>query len=244
MYDLRSSYKIIMIKNLQNFMSHPHQYLLEEFQIAIRLFEPTIPLEIKKEAQQLHDQYIADLSVSREVIKQGMYEIGVKTFVDRNAYHALIDEVAGQKRDELVFQKLPADLAGRVKSLIGQGHTLDDLLHGKELEEKLSAEDRVALEGVILDAKTQVPELMRSIVEEQKDRYADLWAKWEEQKKEILRALEQLEGLKNQNKKWGAEISAQIDQFKEGFLVTEPDPKLYDVKQAVEYWKGVIQEGR
>ena len=225
-------------------MSHPHHYLLEEFQIAIRLFELTIPIEIKEEAQQLHDQYVADPSVSRETIKQGMYEIGVKTFVDRNAYHALIDEIAGQKRDELVFQKLPAEVADRVKAFIGQGHTLDDLLYSKDFEEKLSVEDRVVLEGVILDAKAQVPALAQSIVEEQKDRYADLQAKWEEQKQEILQALEQLEGLEKQNEKWGAEIVAQIDQFKEGFLVTEPDPKLYDVKQAVEYWKGVIEEGR
>ena len=225
-------------------MSHPHHYLLEEFQIAIRLFELTIPIEIKEEAQQLHDQYVADPSVSRETIKQGMYEIGVKTFVDRNAYHALIDEIAGQKRDELVFQKLPAEVADRVKAFIGQGHTLDDLLYSKDFEEKLSVEDRVVLEGVILDAKAQVPALAQSIVEEQKDRYADLQAKWEEQKQEILQALEQLEGLEKQNEKWGAEIVTQIDQFKEGFLVTEPDPKLYDVKQAVEYWKGVIEEGR
>jgi len=225
-------------------MSHPHHYLLEEFQIAIRLFELTIPIEIKEEAQQLHDQYVADPSVSRETIKQGMYEIGVKTFVDRNAYHALIDEIAGQKRDELVFQKLPAEVADRVKAFIGQGHTLDDFLYSKNFEEKLSVEDRVVLEGVILDAKAQVPALVQSIVEEQKDRYADLQAKWEEQKQEILQALEQLEGLEKQNEKWGAEIVTQIDQFKEGFLVTEPDPKLYDVKQAVEYWKGVMEEGR
>jgi len=225
-------------------MQHSHHYLLEEFQVAIRSFEPVIPSEVKEEAQGLHDQYLANPTVSREEIKRGMYEIGLKTYADRNAYHILIDEVAGRKRDELVFQKLPVDLANRVKALIGQGHTLDDLLHSKALEEDFSAEDRLILEGVVLDAKDQVPELVRSIVEEEKDRYHVLQNIWEGQKQAILEALEQLEILKGQSKEWGAEIAGQIDQFKEGFLVTEPDPKLSDVEQAVTYWKGVIKEGR
>ena len=166
-------------------MSHPHHYLLEEFAIAIRAFEPTISSEIKEEAQQLHDRYLADTTVSREEIKKGMYEIGLKTYADRNAYHELVKEGGAQ-----------------------QAH------------------------GSI------------SMTEEQKDRYEVLRKEWEERKQAITRALDQLEVLKGQSETWGAEIAGQIDQFKEGFLVTEPDPQLYDVQQALEYWSGVMKEGR
>ncbi|MBU0646063.1 hypothetical protein KJ611_01115 [Patescibacteria group bacterium] len=158
-------------------MSHPHEALLKEYQVAIDHLAPTVPVEVKSQAQQIHDQLLANETVPKEEIIAAMAQTGLAEYPHRHAYEEL----------------------NKV------GETLD---------------------ASSLDA---------SSVE-----YQAALANWQKQAEQITQQIDQLEVLKDQDPKWQAEIADKVRVFREGFLITERDPDLAEVKKEIESWQGTL----
>lgn len=153
-------------------MPHPHEYLLKEYQVAIDNLAPTVPAEVKQEAQKMHDALLANQAAAKEEIIAAMIKTGQAEYPHRHAYEEIND--------------------------------------GQATVDPQSLEYQTAL------------------------------ASWQKQEQEIMEKIDELEVLKDQDPKWTAEIADKVRVLREGFLVTERDPDLQEVKKEIEYWQGTL----
>lgn len=223
---------------------HPHKFLLDEFQIAINHFVPTVSDDVKQEAQKLHDDYLANESVSREEIKQGMMLIGKKTFALRNAYHDFVGEQLAHALTEKTLSNLEVHLKEQITALLTEGSTVMALMKDSAFEEKFGASERRLIEGAYLDAKKTLMEQSVAELDQASEGYQNVLLHWQEHQAKIEAAIMKLLEIAQDAGEWQDEIEQKVEEFGEGFLVTERDPELEEITQAIIYWSGVVKEGK
>jgi hypothetical protein len=224
-------------------MSHPHKSMLDEFQYAINHFVPTLPAEIKLEAQTLHDKLVADESTDELALKKAFYEIGRKEYPHRHAYEDLTHTTARELMKQMVIDHVDETVRGVIKPHLDSGVTLEELISSEIFETKLDAKQRYQVEDGVLVANSKLAEKLKSHVGAQSSEYEKLVQKWTKHTQEIddaIRVLEEYAQGGNENQQ--SEIKSKVEKFREGFLVTEPDPNLDEVKKEIEYWKETFSE--
>lgn len=224
-------------------MPHPHKSMLDEFQYAINHFVSTLPEEVKKEAQQIHDKLASEENADEDAIKKAFHDIGVQEYPHRKAYRELTLSSAGDHINDLVLEHIEDDVSKVVKPLLDSGVSLNELTSSEMFEEKLSPEQRYQIEDGILVAKSQLADELEGEVSEHSDEYKVLLKKWQDNTAEIEKAIKKLEGLSAQaNADQKEEIANKVKSYKEGFLVTERDPELGEIKKEIEYWNEAFAE--
>ncbi|MFA4846040.1 MAG: hypothetical protein WC654_05780 [Patescibacteria group bacterium] len=224
-------------------MPHKHKSALDEFQFAIRHFVPTLPKEIKEEAQGLHDSLLADESADEAMLRDAFFKIGVKEYPYRKAYEELTHSSAEAQMKAMVLEHVDEVVRAVIKPHLDAGVSLDELFVSEIFETQLDAKQRYQVEDGILVSANKLAEKLKSEVGGQADTYHKLVEKWQAHAAEIEKAIEDLEilaqgGLENQQ----AEIKDKAARFREGFLVTEIDPQLEEVKKEIEYWRGTFAQ--
>ena len=225
-------------------MSHPHKFLLDEFQVAIDHFVPTISEETVKEAQALHDKFVANEAVDRKEIAEGMIVIGKKTFAFRNAFHDFASGQIEQLLHGKVMEALDPMLQKKIGELLKPDQQITLLVKDTLFEKRFSAGERRAIEEKLLDTKKQLLEEVFSEVVAGSEGYDNMLKHWQGHQLKIELAIDQLEVLAQTAGQWQDEIEQKVVEFREGFLVTERDPELEEIVQAIDYWKGVVAEGK
>ncbi|MEK7615315.1 MAG: hypothetical protein AAB431_02945 [Patescibacteria group bacterium] len=226
-------------------MQHPQKSLLEEFQHAIRHFAPTLPKEIKKEAQDIHDQLSEDLKADEMQIRKTFYEVGVKEYPYRRAYQELTEGEAGAQMKMLVLEHVDETVRGFIKPHLDAGVSLEELVKSELFETQLTAEQRYQIEDGILVASSKISdELKVQKNPTESTHYDALVKKWTAHAKEIQKAINEYEALaKRGDDNQRREILEKALEYREGFLVTEPDVELEDVKKEIGYWEEIFKEG-
>ncbi|MBI4592421.1 hypothetical protein HY733_03175 [Candidatus Uhrbacteria bacterium] len=226
-------------------MPHPHQSMLDEFQYAIKHFVPTLPAVIKAEAQRLHDDLSKNDALDEAAIKQAFYTIGIKEYPYRRAYQELTSSSAEEMLKRMVLEHVDETVRGVIKPHIDAGVSLEELVSSDLFTESLDAKQRYQVEDGILVAKDKLAEMLKSRVGEQAEQYQALVDKWTHEAGKIQEAIDELQQLaQGGDEIQQAEIKNKAERFREGFLVTEPDPELEIVKKEIEYWKDTFaQEG-
>jgi len=224
-------------------MSHPQKALLEEFQYAIHHFVPTLPEEIKEEAQNLHDTLLADKTSDESSIRLAFYTVGVKEYPYRHAYDDLLHTKEEGRLNQLVLEHVEADVRAVLKPHLDSGVHIDELVQSDLLEEKLSPEQLYQVIDGIAVAKSKLGEAIQSHVSADMQAYEDLLSKWKKEARTIEERLKDLlalskEGDENQQ----AEIQERVRFLREGFLVTESDPDLQEIEEEILYWNDVFTE--
>jgi hypothetical protein len=212
--------------------------MLDEFQYAINHFAPTLPPEVKTEAQVIHDKLEADETVDEGALKKAFYSIGRKEYPHRHAYEELTHTGAEALMKQMVIDHVDETVRGFIKPLLNEGVSLEELVASEIFESKLDAKQRYQVEDGIMVAKSKLADKLKAHVGAQATQYEELVGKWTAQANEIEKAINDLEvfsqgGEENQQ----AEIKSKVARFREGFLVTEPDPSLEEVKKEIEYWR-------
>ncbi len=224
-------------------MSHPHQSALDEFQFAIRHFVPTLPKEIKEEAQQLHDSLLADESADEALLRDAFYNIGVKEYPYRKAYEELTHSSAEAQMKAMVLEHVDETVRAVIKPHLDAGVSLDELFASEIFETQLDAKQRYQVEDGILVSANKLAEKLKSEVGGEADTYHKLVEKWKAHAGEIEKAIQDLEVLaQGGDENQQAEIKDKAARFREGFLVTETDPNLEEVKKEIEYWRDTFAE--
>lgn len=219
-------------------MPHPHQSALDEFQFAIRHFVPTLPKEIKEEAQQLHDSLLADESADEAMLRDVFFKIGVKEYSYRKAYEELTHSSAEAQMKAMVLEHVDETVRAVIKPHLDAGVSLDELFSSEIFETQLDAKQRYQVEDGILVSANKLAEKLKTEVGGQADTYHKLVEKWQGHAQAIEKAIADLEVLAQGGKEnQQAEIKDKAARFREGFLVTEIDPQLEDVKKEIEYWR-------
>jgi len=224
-------------------MSHPQKYLLDEFQYAIHHFVPTLPEEIKAEAQKLHDELEADKTADEAMIRRAFHDIGVKEYPYRHAYDELIHTKEEGKLNQLVLEHVEPNVRAIIEPHLNAGVHIDELLKSDLLEEQLSPEQLYQVVDGVAVAKSKLGEAIKTHVSADMAAYDALLKKWVDHAKMIETKLAELADFaKKGDETQVNEIKAKVQEFKEGFLVTEPDPDLGEIEEEISYWKETFAE--
>ncbi|MEK7620339.1 MAG: hypothetical protein AAB413_03835 [Patescibacteria group bacterium] len=222
---------------------HPHQSMLEEFQYAIKHFVPTLPPMIKEEAQRIHDDLATNEALDEAAIKHAFYTIGMKEYPYRRAYEELTSSTAEEMLKKMVLDHVDETVRGVIKPHLDAGVSLEALVSSDLFTESLDAKQRYQVEDGILVAKDKLAEILKNRVGEQAVQYQALVDKWTQEADKIQTAIAELEQLaQGGDENQQAEIKGKVSRFREGFLITEPDPELEIVKKEIEYWKDTFSE--
>lgn len=222
---------------------HPHQSMLEEFQYAIKHFVPTLPAPIKEEAQRIHDDLAKNDALDEAAIKHAFYTIGIKEYPYRRAYQELTSSTAEEMLNKMVLEHVDETVRGVIKPHIDEGVSLEELMSSDLFTESLDAKQRYQVEDGILVAKDKLAEILKNRVGEQAQHYQALVDKWTQVAGKTQEAIDELEQLaQGGDENQQAEIKNKVARFREGFLITEPDPELEIVKKEIEYWKDTFAE--
>ncbi|MBI4256843.1 hypothetical protein HY626_02185 [Candidatus Uhrbacteria bacterium] len=224
-------------------MPHPHASMLDEFQFAIKHFVPTLPSPIKAQAQKIYDDLSINDALDEAAIKHAFYTIGIKEYPYRRAYQELTSSTAAQMLVQMVLEHVDETVRGVIKPHLDAGVSLEELVSSDLFIESLDAKQRYQVEDGILVAKDKLAEILKNHVGEQAQQYQALVEKWTREAEKIQEAIDELEQLaQGGNENQQAEIKNKVERFREGFLITEPDPEREIVKKEVDYWKDTFAQ--
>jgi hypothetical protein len=224
-------------------MSHPHEFFLQEYQYAINHLVPTVPAEIKNEAQKMHDLLLADPNADEERIAEAVSKTGRAEYPHRQAFLELTTQTRLEKVKEIVLEHVDENVKAKLEEILASGANIEEITRGKMFEEKFTAEERYQIEDGLMDAEEHVKEDLKEQSEAEPEKYNQLVKKYEEQRDEIEKQISILRAMASHDKKWKDEILSKAEMFEEGWLATMPDPDLETVKKEIEYWQGVFGEG-
>ena len=224
-------------------MAHPHQSMLDEFDFAIKHFVPTLPEEIKQEAEATLAQLAANHEADELIMRRAFYDVGVREYPHRHAYKELTESSAGLEMKQMVMEHVDEAVRVVIKPHLDSGVSLEELVRSEVFEKELDAKQRYQVEDGILVAQSKLADALQENVSEHGDRYKQLLEQWTATAKKIEEAINELEkfaagGDENQQ----AEIKNKVQRFREGFLVTEQDPELEEVQKEIEYWTETFAE--
>jgi hypothetical protein len=223
-------------------MAHPFAAELKEYQFAINHLVPTVPSEVKEEAQKLHDSLLANANAGEEEVLGALIGTGKAEYPYRKAYQELQGAAEGQLRRDFVLDHVDEPVREKLKTHLDAGVDLDEVVKSSIFETDFTPEERYQIEHGILDATEHIEEEGEKIIESRRAEYDALVEKWRKQAGEIELKIDTLEAMASKDPKWKDEILGRVKRFREGFLVTESDPELDEVKKEIEYWKGVFGE--
>lgn len=221
---------------------HPHEYLLKEYQVAINHLAPTVPAEIKDEAQKRHDQLLADPNAAEEKIHEALILTGRAEYPHRHAFNELTKSVRLEKIKEEVLEHVEEVTKKKLEKILASGANIEEAFHSRFFEEEFAPEEKSQIECGMIDAEEHVKEETREIKKADQTAYQILAEKYTKQRDEIQKQIDILRALASHDKKWEAEILDKAKVFEEGWSVTEKDPDLETVKKEIEYWQGVFGE--
>ena len=233
----------MLLRLLTLTMPHPHQSMLDEFQYAIKHFVPTLPAPVKEEAQRIHDDLAKNEALDEAGIKQAFYTVGIKEYPYRRAYEELTSLSAHEMLNKMVLEHVDETVRGVIKPHLDEGVSLEELVSSDLFTQQLDPKQRYQVEDGILVAKDKLAEILKNRVGEQAQEYQALVDKWSQEALKIQEAVQELEQLaQGGDENQQAEIKNKVARFREGFLVTEPDPELEIVRKEIEYWKDTFAE--
>lgn len=224
-------------------MTHPHQSMLDELSYAIKHFVPTLPEEVVTQAKAKLEELSANEEANEEVIKNAFHDIGLQEYPHRHAYEELTSTSAEQKLKEMVLEHVDEDVRSVIKPHLDAGVSLPELVSSKLFAEQLDGKQRYQVEDGILVAKDKLAESLKDDLGGNGADYKALLEKWTTHAQDIQTQIDKLEALSpGGTPEQGEEISGKVRRFREGFLLTERDPQLEEVKKEVEYWTDTFAE--
>lgn len=223
-------------------MSHPHKAMLDEFQFAIHHFVPTLPDEIKQNAQKIHDELFSDETADETMIKTVFHDVGVQEYPFRHAYEELINTKEEGQMNRLVLEHVDQTVRTFIEPLINEGVHLEELVKSDLIEEKLSPEQIYQIVDGIMVAKSKLAEAIKKHVSDDEVAYEALLAKWQQKTKDIEAKIDELKTFAAKgDESQKAEILNRVQFYKEGFLVTEEDPDIKEIEEEIAYWKEAFE---
>jgi hypothetical protein len=224
-------------------MQHPHQSMLDEFDHAIKHFVPTLPEEVTKEAEAKLAELTANQEADEFSIKRAFHDLGVQEYPHRKAYKELTDSSASVQMKAMVIEHVDETVRAVIQPHLDAGVSLEELVDSDIFQSSLDGKQRYQVEDGIMVAQSKLADGLKSEVSEHALEYKTLLEKWTKHAQEIENAIARLETLANGgDQTQSAEIKAKAQRYKEGFLVTEQDPDLGEIKKEIAYWTETFAE--
>ncbi len=223
-------------------MSHPHEYLLKEFQIAIDKLVPLTPPAVKLEAQQLHDELAANENSSEKQIHDALVHVGRKEYPYRQAYHELCADDEEVRLQKLVFDRLEPEVKAKIDAVTQHGVHILDYVKSPLFEDQLTSSERYSVEQAVLLAHDALNSQCSERAVKRQETYEELVAKWQAEEDRLQKQIDLLKMMAERDPKWRDEVLGKVAELEEGWSVTERDPTEEEIKQEIDYFQTVIAE--
>lgn len=223
-------------------MSHPHDYLLQEYKISIDKLVPLTPPEIRAEAKNLYDQLAADSAVTEKQITQALILIGKQEYPYRKAYEELCAQDEEQRLQTEVLKRLDGNVLAKVKDMTDSGVHILDYVDSKLFERDLEATERYQVEQAILVAHDAINRQCDERAQERQKNFHDLVSRWQSEQARLQQLIDQLKSLAERDPAYAAEILGKAEQFEEGWSIVERDPQADEIQAELEHWRTVLED--
>lgn len=221
-------------------MSHPHEYLLKEFQISIDKLVPLTPPEVVAEAQKLHEELAANAAATEKQIHDALVYVGRKEFPYRKAYEELCSGDEEQRLQLSVKERLEPAVWEKIHEVTHHGVHVLDFVNSRLFEERLSPDERYQVEQAILMAHDVLNRQCNERATERQKSYEELVAKWKEEEERLQGLITTLRLFADRDAKWRDEILGRVATLEEGWSVVERDPSEEEVRKEIEYWTDIF----
>lgn len=231
------------LNHVNFYMSHPHQYLLEEYRLSVEKLVPLTPQEVIDEAKKLYDELIANESASERQIIQALIHIGKKEYPYRKAYMELCASDEEKRLEDSAYAKLDPELAAKIKKVTEHGVHLTDYVKSKLFESELTGDERLRVENAILEAHDVVGKQCDERAHERQQNFNQLVEHWKKEQERIQGLIDHLRSMASRDERWKTEITGKADVFEEGWSIVEKDPDEEEIVKEIENWATVLEEG-
>ncbi len=221
-------------------MSHPHEYLLKEFQISIDKLVPLTPKEVIDEAKKLHEELAANIASTEKQVHDALVYVGRKEFPYRKAYEELCAGDEEQRLQKDVFERLEPAVREKIHNVTHHGVHVLDYVNSPLFEEQLTGDERYQVEQAILMAHDVLNKQCSERATEREKNYEELVAKWKAEEERLQGLIDTLRSFADRDAKWHDEILGRVATLEEGWSVVERDPSEEEVKKEIEYWTDVF----
>ena len=130
---------------------HPYASLLKEYKIAIEHLTPTVPGEIKKEAEETLARLETNPNATEEEIRAALFKTGTAEYPHRHAFQEWGGEKEPERRLALVLEHVDETVRAKLTKHLDAGVPLAELLKSHLFETEFTPEERHQVEDGILD---------------------------------------------------------------------------------------------
>lgn len=222
-------------------MSHPHQYLLLELDIAIKKLPPTLS-DLQEAARKKLVSFEQDETVSEEDVLTYLAEIGRKEYPHRHALLELHEMFGKNVELELILEHLDTDVVAKIKPMIEQGVLIESLMKSDWFEKELTPQQRYQVEDGVLLARYKMEQEDKGLVALHDEEFHRLLEKWEAEAQTIESGINELAELATKDARYADEINTEVRTLRTGWSVVEQDPERSDVMARVAHWKAVFED--
>lgn len=223
-------------------MSHPHEYLLQEYKLSIDKLVPLTPPEIIDEAKRLYNELSSNEAATERQIRQALILIGKKEYPYRKAYLELCANDEEQRLQAEVMKRLEGPVGDKVKVMIDSGVHVLDYVNSKLFERDLEPTERYQVEQAILAAHDVLDKQCDERAKERQQNFDELVLRWRAEQERLQQLIDQLRGLAERDPASADEIRGKADQLEEGWSIVERDPSEEEIKKEIENWTAVLEE--
>lgn len=223
-------------------MSHPHQYLLDEYRLSLEKLVPLTPREVVEEAQRLEKELSENEHTTERQIQQALVEIGRKEYPYRKAYEALCATDEEKRFETAAFAKMDPAVKEKVQAVTLHGVHLSDYVNSKLFESQLEVDERYNVEQAILVAHDAVNKQCDERASERKENFETLVKNWTAKRDEIQRLIDELRNMATRSPELSGEILGKADAFEEGWSIVSRDPEEKEVREALASFATQLEE--
>lgn len=223
-------------------MSHPHQYLLDEYRLSLQKLVPLTPPEVIEEAHRLEKELSENEHATERQIQQALIEIGKKEYPYRKAYEALCATDEEKRFEAAAYAKMDPVIAEKIKAVTSHGVHLSDYVNSKLFESQLTGDERYHVEQAILAAHDVVNKQCDERASERRENFETLVRNWTAKRDEIQRLLVELRSMAERSPALAGEITAKADAFEEGWSIVSRDPEEREVREALASFAVQLEE--
>lgn len=216
--------------------------LYYELEFAVKHLPPSIPEEDMKKIWELFNA-LKEGGRDDARAADTMIAIGKIEWPHRKAYEAMMMACCSKTQQQLLLESLSDKTRKKFVDIGGNDATVQEIVHSRAFEEKLSPEERYEVQEAALTARMKMAEFMKGQITARPKEYEERYQAARKMQGQIEEAISKLETLAAIDEDWREEILGQVEQMRLGWSVAEPDVTLDDVNKAVEYWQGTLSVG-
>jgi|SRR3989338_5215785 len=216
--------------------------LYHELEFAIKHLPSSIPEdEMKKIWDLFHALKEGEKNDARAV--DAMIAIGKIEWPHRKAYEEMMMACCSKTQHQMLLESLSDKTRKKYIDIGGNDATVQEIVHSRAFEEKLTPEERYEVQEAALNARFKMAEFMKGQISARPKEYEERLQAARKEQQAIEEAIAKLEGLASIDEDWRGEILGQVEQMRMGWSIAERDVLLDDVKKAIEYWQGTLSSG-